>query len=121
MRLGNGAVDGMLRLETMRALTIAERANNAFLQKREGRWTLQGDPTEGALLVAARKAGLAVEGIDKRFPRIGEAPFSSERKLMSTVHADAKKPGCALAFVKGAPDVLLDRCSRELVGEDANP
>ena len=58
MRAGGGAVEGMLRPETMWALTIAERANNAVLQKREGRWTLQGDPTEGALLVAARKAGL---------------------------------------------------------------
>src|SRR5271166_594866 len=120
-RNGGGAVEGMLRLETVRALSIAERANNAVLQKREGRWTLQGDPTEGALLVAARKAGLDACSLENRFPRIGETPFSSERKLMSTVHADAEKPGRALVFVKGAPDVLLDRCSRELVGEEAQP
>ena len=48
---------------------------------------VQGDPTEGALIVAARKAGLDGDALEARFARIGEVPFSSERKLMSTVHA----------------------------------
>ena len=52
----------------------------------DDRWTVQGDPTEGALVVAARKAGLEAEALSGRFERIGEVPFSSERKLMSTVH-----------------------------------
>ena len=51
---------------------------------------VQGDPTEGALLVAARKAGLRSEALDKRLPRVGEVPFSSERKLMSTIHRDTE-------------------------------
>ncbi len=55
---GGGAVDGALRVELERALAVADRANNAVLQERDGRWTVQGDPTEGALVVAARKAGL---------------------------------------------------------------
>ena len=116
-----GTVKAALRLEIRRALTIAERANNAALQKQEGQWTVQGDPTEGALIVAARRVGLDARSLAERFPRIGEAPFSSERKLMSTVHVDAQKPGGLLVFVKGAPDVLLNRCTRELVGEDAQP
>ena len=58
------------------------------MQERDGRWTVQGDPTEGALLVAARKAGLSADALDKRLPRVGEVPFSSERKLMSTIHRD---------------------------------
>ena len=64
---------------------MADRANNAVLQERDGRWMVQGDPTEGALIVAARKAGLEQEALDARFTRVGEVPFSSERKLMSTV------------------------------------
>jgi len=117
-RDGDGAIDGALRFEFLRALTAADRANNAVLQERDGRWTVQGDPTEGALIVAARKAGLEAEALDARFARVGEVPFSSERKLMTTVHTDSEREGQLLVFTKGAPDVLLARCSRELVGED---
>jgi Ca2+-transporting ATPase len=52
------AIDGPVREELERALAVADRANNVILQEHDGRWTVQGDPTEGALLVAARKAGL---------------------------------------------------------------
>ena len=89
-----------------------------MLQERDGRWTVQGDPTEGALVVAARKAGLKDETLDARFKRVGEVPFSSERKLMTTIHTDADRPERLLVFTKGAPDVLLARCSQELVGEE---
>ena len=106
-RDGGGAIDGALRVELVRALAAADRANNAVLQERDGRWTVQGDPTEGALIVAARKAGLEAEALDARFARVGEVPFSSERKLMSTVHSDAERQERLLAFTKGAPDVLL--------------
>src|SRR6185437_5092053 len=87
----------------------------------EGRWSVQGDPTEGALVVAARKAGLANEMLDVRFERVGEVPFSSDRKLMSTVHTDTERQGRLLVFTKGAPDVLVARCSHELVGESKKP
>jgi P-type Ca2+ transporter type 2C len=115
---GGGAIFGGRRIELDRALAVADRANNAALQERDGRWTVQGDPTEGALLVAARKAGLQAEDLTARFKRVGEIPFSSERKLMSTVHTDAEKHERLLVFTKGAPDVLLTRCSQELVGEE---
>ena len=82
---------------------------------------MQGDPTEGALIVAARKAGLEAEALDARFERVGEVPFSSERKLMSTIHTDAERQERLLVFTKGAPDVLLARCSQELVGEETRP
>ena len=110
-----------LRLELERALAVADRANNAVLQERDGRWTVQGDPTEGALVVAARKVGLDADALEARFQRVGEVPFSSERKLMSTVHTDAEQAERLLVFTKGAPDVLLARCSRELVGEEHAP
>jgi P-type Ca2+ transporter type 2C len=120
-REGGGAIDGALRVELMRALAAADRANNAVLQERDGRWTVQGDPTEGALIVAARKAGLEDEALDARFARVAEVPFSSERKLMSTIHTDAERQDRLLALTKGAPDILLARCSQELVGEELRP
>ncbi len=108
---------GDLRVEVERALAVADRANNASLQRQDGRWTLVGDPTEGALVVAARKAGLQADHLARRFARLGEVPFSSERKLMSTLHTDAERAGRVLLFTKGAPDVLLARCTHELGGE----
>src|SRR5262249_9761037 len=107
--------------ELMRALAAGDRANNAVLQKLDGRWTVQGDPTEGALIVAARKAGLTEESLNARLKRVGEVPFSSERKLMSTVHTDAERQERLLVFTKGAPDILLANCSHELVGEQTKP
>jgi P-type Ca2+ transporter type 2C len=108
-----------LRTEVERTLIAADLANNATLTHNDGRWSVQGDPTEGALIVAARKVGLAQEALDARFERVGEVPFSSERKLMSTVHKDAEKPERIAAFAKGAPDVLLPRCSHEIVCDEA--
>jgi Ca2+-transporting ATPase len=112
------AITGALREELERALAVGDRANNAVLQEVEGRWIVQGDPTEGAILVAARKAGLASEALDARFTRVGEVPFSSDRKLMTTVHTDADRQARLRVFTKGAPDVLLARCSHELVGTE---
>src|SRR5438552_4823518 len=118
---GGAPLEGALRVELQRALTVADRANNAVLQESDGRWTVQGDPTEGALVVAARKAGLEDETLDARIGRIGEVPFSSERKLMTTVHTDAERQERLLVFTKGAPDVLVARCSQERVGEGKRP
>ncbi len=113
--------DGATAREVRWALTAGGRANNARLQKREGRWVIQGDPTEAALLVAAAKAGLDGERLEARFRRRGEIPFSSERKLMSTIDEDAERPGGVVMFTKGAPDVLLGRCSRELRDGEEGP
>jgi Ca2+-transporting ATPase len=120
-RDGGGEIDASLKFELVRALAVADRANNAILQEQNGRWIVQGDPTEGALIVAARKAGLEIEALDERFVRIAEVPFSSERKLMSTIHTDAQQRERLLALTKGAPDILLTRCSQELVGQETKP
>ena len=98
---GGGPVGGALLAELHCALAVADRANNAVLQERDGRWTILGDPTEGALVVAARKIGLDAAALDARFRRVGEIPFSSERKLMSTIHTDAQKRESAAALHEG--------------------
>ena len=114
-------VDGALRTELERALAVADRANNATVLESDGRWTVQGDPTEGALLVAARKAHLSANSLNQQLPRVGEVPFSSERKLMSTLHRDAEQQHRGIVFTKGAPDVLLARCTEEVVGDGRRP
>jgi Ca2+-transporting ATPase len=112
--------DPALRAELERALRAAELANNAALQQHDGQWGVVGDPTEGALVVAARKAGLEPAELDARFERVGEVPFSSERKLMSTAHRDAERERVVLCS-KGALAAVLPRCSHELVANQARP
>ncbi len=86
-------IDGAPWIELEQALVAADRANNAAVHEADGRWIVQGDPTEVALIVAARKCGLHADALDARFHRVGEIPFSSERKLMSTVHRDCARAG----------------------------
>ena len=110
-----GVLGEAVRSELQLALTVADLANNAVLKQDHGRWIVLGDPTEGALLVAARKVGLEPKLLQSRYIRVGEVPFSSERKLMTTIHRDTEKPERTVVFTKGAPDVLLAHCSHELV------
>lgn len=75
------------------------------------RWDIKGDPTEGALIVAAAKAGLDKSTIDQQFPRVNEIPFTSETKRMTTLHTRSQG---TVAYSKGAPEIILDSCSRRL-------
>ena len=74
-------------------------------------WRIVGDPTEGAFVVAAAKAGLWREELEKDYPRLTEIPFDSARKRMTTIHPDPRYGGY-VAYVKGAPDVILDLCEK---------
>lgn len=70
-------------------------------------WAVEGDPTEGALLVAAAKANIWRTELEKKQQRVGEIPFESERRRMSVIYADN---GTNIIYVKGAPDTILDLC-----------
>lgn len=78
-----------------------------------------GEPTEVALLEAAEEGGENIETLSERMPRIGELPFSSERKLMTTVHKVSGKGW--ISVTKGAPDVLLERCVQYVGGKGQMP
>ena len=100
--------------DIQRLLTISVLCNDSTLEKdiTTGKWTIKGDPTEGALVVAAEKAGIKKEDLDKQERRIAEVPFSSERKRMTTIHEyDNEK----IAYMKGAPEIVLTKCSRILL------
>lgn len=89
--------------------------NDAVLENQNGKWTIKGDPTEGALIVAAAKTGMHQNDLQNENKRIEEVPFSSERKRMTTIHR--MKDGTLMAFMKGAPEVVLERCSDIMHGE----
>jgi Ca2+-transporting ATPase len=89
-------------------LTAAVLCNGAMLRQEEGTWRILGDPTEGALLVVAAKAALTIEKLDSAFSFLGEVPFDPERKMMTIVR---RTPDGPVAYVKGAPDVLLRHCT----------
>ena len=84
--------------------------NDASLDETEGRWAVKGDPTEGALIVAAAKLGVNPTELRLENPRIEEIPFSSERKRMTTLHR--MQDGRIVAFLKGAPELVLNACDR---------
>jgi P-type Ca2+ transporter type 2C len=107
--------------EVRRTLAAATLVSNAVLIQKDDGWTVDGDPTEAALEVAARKAGVGRESLGSRFIRVGEVPFSPERKLMSTVHTDAVNEHLLGVFAKGAPDILLGRCTHEQVADGVEP
>ena len=86
---------------------ISALCNNSALEKEEDKWVMIGDPTEGALKVMAAKAGVWVDKM-KGHKRVSEDPFTSERKMMSVVY---DTPKGAMEYVKGAPEIVLERCT----------
>ena len=100
--------------------------NDALLQHDRkhdrGEWTILGDPTEGSLLTLAGKTGIFKEELDFKMPRLGEFPFSSERKRMSVIVAnpdDNKFP--YLMFTKGSTELILERCDRIQINSNLEP
>jgi Ca2+-transporting ATPase len=114
-------------------LHAAVLCNDARLQESGGEkgaksWQIVGDPTEGALIVAAAKAGLWRNATEKVLRRILEIPFDSERKRMTTIHQLQTQDATfsfdcpsLIAFVKGAPDIMLDLCDHIIIDGTAMP
>lgn len=119
--LANGSplAPGALHDEVHDVLTGGSLANDAVLREEDGEWGIQGDPTDAAFLVAEYKMDGLHDEIESRFERIGDVPFTSERKMMSTIHTDTEME--KVIATKGAPDVLLNRCTHERAGGENIP
>jgi len=112
------------------ASALASDATLEPAEKGDGGYNVVGDPTEGALVVAAAQMGLPKYELEQRWPRVAEVPFTSERKRMTTVHRagpseeGAETPWCGheyVAFAKGAVDSLMDISDRAWAGDEAVP
>lgn len=122
----------------LQALLIAcALCNDSFLQEEQGQWKIVGDPTEGALVTLAAKAGIQKDQWSSRLPRVAEFPFSSERKRMSVMCQKVAGNGSSgmdysnyqlpitndpspyLMFTKGSPELTLERCDRIHTGDRA--
>jgi potassium/sodium efflux P-type ATPase len=125
---GDGqAASDALAAEVERVIAAGSIANDASLHLSEaGRWEVRGDPTEIAFLVAEQKLGLRERRADGH-RRIDEIPFDSDRKLMTTVNEASESVGFSghdselVMFTKGAPDVLIERCTSERIGSTIRP
>ena len=107
---------GPRRSEVAFVLSGGALASDAELfRDEEGAWQVLGDPTEGAFLVAEKKLGVD-SNREGRFTRVGLIPFTSERKLMSVIHRDTVDDA-VVVLTKGAPDVLMERCTRIRIGD----
>ncbi|WP_292528727.1 HAD-IC family P-type ATPase [Methylocystis sp.] len=90
--------------------------NDAALHEKDGAWSVDGDPTEGALLTAAVKGGVSLRDLALTLPRTDEIPFESQHRFMATLHHDHE--GAGYIFVKDAPERLLEMCFWERGDED---
>jgi cation-transporting ATPase F len=97
------------------SLLAGAACNDAALTEQDGRWDIVGDPTEGAMLVVAAKAGLGTHRGAELPPRVATIPFSSERQYMATLHCDTtQQPPGHVVLVKGAVERMLDLCGGQM-------
>lgn len=104
---GSGVVSSEALSALLRAAALASDAR-VEQKNGSGTWEVKGDPTEGALVVAAAKAGLNKRALDAEFSRVSEIPFTAETKRMTTLH---RTPDGVVAYAKGAPEVIVPSCS----------
>jgi Ca2+-transporting ATPase len=128
-----GAIDADQDSDLQALLVACALCNDSFLQEEQGQWKIVGDPTEGALVTLAAKAGIQKDQWSSRLPRVAEFPFSSERKRMSVICKtrqeiqDYALSSLAshnlpyLMFTKGSPELTLERCNRIHTGDRAVP
>lgn len=113
----DGEISGTFERKNIKHMMLAAcLCNDAKVDEKNE--SVIGDPTEGALLVMAAKAGYLYEDIQKKYPRIKEYPFDSERKMMSTLH---EIDGKYIMYTKGAPDSLFEICSHVEINGEIKP
>ena len=122
--VGNFSVDGRrIVIHHYPVLVLAIRAgmlcNDARLREEDELWQVEGDPTEGALLVLGGKAGFTQAAEETVWPRIDVIPFASEHRFMATNHRNADDE--SWIFIKGAPETILDHCARQLTAHGEHP
>lgn len=121
------ALDPQANPELLNLLTACTICNDAVLQQEKGQWIILGDPTEGALLTLAGKAGFEKDQWVSKLPRVGEFPFSSERKRMSVIvqvlgdESSTQQSNPYMMFTKGSPELILERCTQIQIGDLAQP
>jgi Ca2+-transporting ATPase len=139
-QLQNNKVEVQDYRELQALLVACAVCNDSVLQQQQGQWTILGDPTEGALVTLAAKGGIEKDQWDSKLPRVGEFPFSSERKRMSVIcRVEQVETGVSplsdvdpiishlvnshgyLMFTKGSPELILDRCTQLYVGNSTIP
>ncbi|WP_315784824.1 cation-translocating P-type ATPase [Fischerella sp. JS2] len=139
-QLQNNKVEVQDYRELQALLVACAVCNDSVLQQQQGQWTILGDPTEGALVTLAAKGGIEKDQWDSKLPRVGEFPFSSERKRMSVIsRVEQVETGVSsltdvdpiisylvnshnyLMFTKGSPELILARCTQLYVGNGTTP
>jgi len=102
-------------------LSIGVLCNDSLLEKKEDseQWGIVGDPTEAALVVTGAKAGYWKKETNEKYPRVAEIPFDSDRKMMTTFHKNFTQG--IVSFTKGAPDIVLGRCSKAYINGNVVP
>ncbi|RUR85691.1 magnesium-transporting ATPase [Chlorogloeopsis fritschii PCC 6912] len=139
-KLQEATVEPQDHPELQALLVACAVCNDSVLQQEKGQWTILGDPTEGALVTLAGKGGIEKDQWDSKLPRVGEFPFSSERKRMSVItKVEQVETGVSpitdvdptiahlvnsegyLMFTKGSPELILARCTHIFVGNGTVP
>jgi len=110
-------LDPELKANLYTLLRIGLLCNESDIYEENGFYKVDGDPTEGALIVSAMKAGLNKEEEKEKYPQIAIIPFESERGYMATLH---RHKGKKYIFVKGAPEKIIDMCSKDIYGNEIN-
>ncbi len=100
--------------DLLECLRCAALCTDSIVVYKDDRWHVEGDPTEAALLVAASKAGLTREALERDLPRVDEIPFESQHQYMATLHQPEE--GAAVVYLKGSIESILSRCERGLRG-----
>jgi Ca2+-transporting ATPase len=111
---GGGQSHGSSLIE---CLTVGLLCNDSHLMQKDGQWEVTGDPTEAALIVSARKAGLKEEELHRRFPRIDSIPFESHLQYMATLHETRGGGDHNVIFIKGALEKILERSSHVAIDD----